>query len=215
MTNNLFNKQHDVTQKSKLRKFYESYKYFIFSFAIILIISLASFSFYIESQKDKKIFLSEKYINAKIYLEEGNKKKATDTLKDLVYANDKAYSTLGLFLIINQNLITDYKELFGMFDHLLLNNRFSKEDRNLLIYKKLVHASNFAAESDMLSYAKPLLNNQSLWESHALLLLGDYFLARGESIKAIEFYQKIFNIKNLHVDLYSHARSQLAKISNE
>ena len=48
-----------------------------------------------------------------------------------------AYSTLSFFVILNQNLITDYNELLrSMFDHLLTNNEFDKEIRNLLVYKK-------------------------------------------------------------------------------
>ena len=43
----------------------------------------------------------------------------------------------------------------------------------------------------------------------------DYFVSKKEYIKAIEFYQKIFTIKNLHKDLYNHARFQLALIVNE
>ena len=39
--------------------------------------------------------------------------------------------------------------------------------------------------------------------------------SKGENIKAIEFYQKIFTMNNLHKDLYNHARSQLTIISNE
>ena len=40
-------------------------------------------------------------------------------------------------------------------------------------------------------------------------------MSKEEYIKAIEFYQEIFTINNLDKDLYNHARSQLAIISNE
>ena len=62
------------------------------------------------SQK-KKILLSENYVQAKIYLENGNKNKAISILKKVIFANDSTYSTLCFFLILNQNLVTDYKEL--------------------------------------------------------------------------------------------------------
>ena len=215
MADNLFEAQYDVTKRTKLRKFYESNKILIFSFISILVILFVAFSFYMEAKEKKKILLSENYLQAKIYLEDGKKNQATDLLKEVVFANDPTYSTLCLFLIINQNLITDHKELANLFDHLLANNKFSKEMKNLLIYKKIVLNSNFASESELLESAKPLLNTASVWKPHCLLLLGDYFLSKGENIKAIEFYQEIFTIKNLHKDLYNHARSQLAIISNE
>ena len=215
MAENLIEAQYDVTKKSKLKKFYEKNKIFIFSFIFILIISLGSFSFYLESKEKRGIVLSENYIQAKIYLEEGNKNKAINLLKEIIFADDPTYSTLCLFLIMNQNLITDYKELSVLFDHLLENNKFSKEVRNLLIFKKALFSSNFVNESELLESVKPLLNTETLWKPHALLLLGDYFLSKKEYIKAIEFYQKIFTMNNLHKDIYDHARSQLAVISNE
>ena len=215
MTENFIEAQYDVTKKSKLKKFYEKNKIFIFSFIFILIFALGSFSFYLENKEKKRILLSENYLQAKIYLEDGNKNKAIDILKEVIFANDPTYSTLCLFLIMNQNLITDYKELSVLFDHLLEKNKFSKEERNLLIYKKALLNSNFVDESQMLKSIKPLLNTETFWKPHGLLLLGDYFVSKGEYIKAIEFYQKIFIINNLHNDLYDRARSQLSIISNE
>ena len=215
MTENLFEAQYDLTKKSKLKKFYESYKIFIFSFIAILVILYGSFSFYLVNKEKEKILLSENYLQAKIYLEEGDKNKAMNLLKEVIFANDPTYSSLSLFLIMNQNLITDYKELSDMFDHLLENNKFSKEVRNLLIYKKALLNSNFVNESELLESIRPLLNTETLWKPHGLLLLGDYFVSKGELIKAKEFYQKIFTIKNLQKDFYYYASSQLALIANE
>ena len=215
MAENLYDVQYDITKKSRLRKFYESNKILIFSSIFILIILFGSFSFYLENQERKKILLSENYLQAKIYLERGDNNKAIDILKKVIFANDPTYSTLSLFLIMDQNLITDYKELSVLFDHLLANNKFSKEIRNLLIYKKALLNSNFVNESEMIKSIKPLLSAETFWKPHALLLLGDYFASKGEYIKAIEFYQKIFTINNLHKHLYDHARFQLAIISNE
>jgi len=215
MTENLFEAQYDVTKKSKLKKFYESNKIFIFFLIFILVIFFGSFSFYLESKEKKKILLSENYLQAKIYLEGGDKNKAINLLKEVIFANDPTYSSLCLFLIMNQNLITDYKELSDLFDHLLESNKFSREVKNLLIYKKALLNSNFVNESKLLESIRPLLNTETLWKPHGLLLLGDYFASKGEHIKAAEFYQKIFTIKNLQKDFYYHARSQLAIIANE
>ena len=215
MTENLFEAQYDLTKKSKLKKFYESYKIFIFSFIAILVILYGSFSFYLVNKEKEKILLSENYLKAKIYLEEGDKNKAMNLLKEVIFANDPTYSSLSLFLIMNQNLITDYKELSNLFDHLLENNKFSIEVRNLLIYKKALLNSNFVDESELLESIRPLLNTETLWKPHGLILLGDYFVSKGEYVKAKEFYQKIFTIKNLQKDFYYYASSQLALIANE
>ena len=215
MPENLFEAQYDLTKKSKLKKFYELNKILIFSSMLILVILLGSLSFYLENQKKKKILLSENYIDAKIYIESGNKNEALNALKTVIFANDPTYSTLSFFLILNQNLITDRKEISALYDHLLEHNKFEKELRNLLIYKKALFNSNFVSETKLLEIIKPLINTDTLWKPHALLLLGDYFMSKGENIKATEFYQKIFSINNLHKDLYDQAKSQLAIINNE
>ena len=215
MAENLIEAQYDVTKKSKLKKFYEKNKILIFSFIFSLMLVFGSSSIYLEKKEKKRVLLSENYVQAKIYLENGNKDDAINILKNLIYANDSIYSNLSLFLILDQNLIIDYRELSALFDHLLEKNKFSKEERNLLIYKKALLNSNFVNESEMLMSIKPLLNTETFWKPHGLLLLGDYFVSKGEYIKAIEFYQKIFTISNLHNNLYNHARSQLAIISNE
>ena len=171
MSENLFEAQYDLTKKSRIKKFYESNKIFIFSLILILIILFGSLSFYLENQERKKILLSENYIQAKIYLENGNNNEALNTLKKVIFANDSTYSTLSFFLILNQNLISDYKEISALYDHLLENNNFEKELKNLLIYKKSLFSSNFVSEIELLETMKPLLNTDTLWKPHALLLL--------------------------------------------
>ena len=215
MTENIFEAQYDLTKKSKIKKFYESNKIFIFSSIVVLILLFSSLVFYFDNQEKKKILLSENYIQAKIYLENENNGKALNTLKKVIFANDSTYSTLSFFLILNQNLISDHKEISALYDHLLENNSFESEIRNLLIYKKSLFSSNSVDETELLEITKPLLSSDTLWKPHTLLLLGDYFMSKGENIKAREFYQQILSMNNLHKVLYDHPKLQLANINHE
>ena len=215
MNEDLIEARYDITKKSKPRRFYESNKILIFSSIFILAIILITFSVYFENKEKNKILLSENYVQAKIYLENGNKDEAISILKKVIFANDPTYSTLSFFLILNQNLVTDHEELSTLFDHLLNNNKFEKEVINLLIYKKALFNSNFISESKLLSDIQPLLNTETLWKPHALLLMGDYFVAKKEYIKAKEFYTQILLINNLQKDFYDQARSKLIFITND
>ena len=85
----------------------------------------------------------------------------------------------------------------------------------MLIYKKSLFSSNSVDETELLKITKPLLSADTLWKPHALLLLGDFFMSKGENIKAREFYQQILSMNNLHNDLYNQAKSQLAVINHE
>ena len=215
MNENLFEAQYDVTKKSKLRKLYEKNRVLIFSTILILIITIASISYYLEIKEKKKILLTENYIEAKVYSENGDRNKAKNILKTIIFANDSTYSTLSLFLILNENLIVEEKELFSLFDHVLENNKFEKEVRNLIIFKKALFQSNSVSEIELLETVNPLINTETLWKPHALLLLGDYFVSKQEYLKAKEFYIQILSLKNLHKELYEQARSQLMLITND
>ena len=215
MNENLFETQYDVTKKSKLKKFYEVNKILIFSVILILIIAIASVNFYSETKEKKKILLSDNYLAAKVYLDNGDRNKVKNILKTIIFANDSTYSTLSLFLILNENLIVDQGELSNLFDHVLENNKFEKEVKNLIIFKKALFQSNFVSELELLDAVKPLINTETVWKPHALLLLGDYFASKKEYLKAKEFYVQILSLKNLHNELYNHARSQLIFITND
>jgi len=215
MSENLFEAQYDVTKKSKLKKFYEAYKILIFSSVLIVLIAIASVTYYSETKEKKKILLAENYLTAKIYLENGDRNRAKSVLKTVILANNGTYSTLSLFLILNENLITDREELSNLFDHVLENNKFEKEIKNLIIFKKALFQSNFLNELELLVTVKPLTNTDTVWKPHALLLLGDYFASKKEYLKAKEFYMQILSLKNLHKELYSRARSQLIFITND
>ena len=215
MSENLFEAQYDVTKKSKLKKFYEAYKILIFSSVLILLIAIVSVSYYSQAKEKKKILLAENYLTAKIYLENGDRNRAKSVLKTVILANNSTYSSLSLFLILNENLITDRKELSNLFDHVLENNKFEIEIKNLIIFKKALFQSNFLSELELLETVKPLTNTDTVWKPHALLLLGDYFASKKEYLKAKEFYMQILSLKNLHKELYSRARSQLIFITND
>ena len=214
MNENLFETQYDVTKKSKLKKFYEANKILIFSVILIPIIVIASVIFYSETKEKKKILLADDYLSAKVYLENDDRDKVKNILKTIIFANDSTYSTLSLFLILNGNLIVDQRELSNLFDHVLKNNKFEKEVKNLIIFKKALFQSNFVSELELLDVLKPLINTETVWKPHALLLLGDYFASKKEYLKAKEFYMKILSLKNLHKELYNQARSQLVLITN-
>ena len=216
MSENLFETQYDLTKKSKIREFYNSNKILIYLIIFLLIISIGSFSYYQMSKEKKKILLSEKYVQAKVYLENGKNSEAVEVLKNLIHSNDPTYSTLSFFLVLNENLINNKNEVSKLFDHLLENNKFDKEIRNLLLYKKALYKSDYLEESKLLEETKTLLNDgESIWKANALLLMGDFYFAKKEYIKAKDFYVQILIMKNLHQDLYEQAKSKLLLIAND
>ena len=215
MNQDIFEAKYDVTKKTKTRVFFEKYKIVIYTISAVLILSLFSIFFYTDYKKDKKNLLADKYVEAKIYLENGENQKAINILNEIIQSNDNIYSSLAFFLMLDKNLIDDQKKLSELFESVLSKNNFDKEIRNLIILKKVIFKADFANESEILSDIKPLITSDSVWKPHALLLIGDYFVAKQEYLKSKDFYNQILTMKNLHQDFYYKAKSRLNFISNE
>lgn len=201
--------------KEKVIKFYKSNKILIISISTIVLISFFSIVGYVEFKEKKKLLLSESYIDAKIYINNGEKDKAKKILKEIIFSNNNTYSVLSFFLLMNENLIKDQQEVDDLFNHLLKDGNFDKEVENLIIFKKALFKSNYSDEIELLDTLKPLINGDSVWKPHALFLLGDYFLYKKEFLKAKEFYLQILTLKNLHKEFYEEAQLQLSFIENE
>jgi len=215
MNENLFETQKNLTRKEKIREFYDKNKKLIFSFFTILIIFLIFLNFYVEKKKNYRILLSESYIQAKVLIENNSKEKAEEILREVISSNDSTYSTLSLFLLLDENLIDDEKELLQLFDYVLENCVFDKNIENLVILKKSIFQSSFAKEDELLNTLKPLLLGETLWKPHALLLIGDYYLSKNKKQKAKEFYKEILSLKNLDNEFYNRATIQLGIINDE
>ena len=215
MDENLIHNEIKLTKKERILKFYNKNKILFFSlFGLALVIGILII-FYIESQEKKKNIIAQNYVSAKIYLEKNDKKKAKDILKEIVFSDNDIYATLSFFLILNENLINDKKEKSDLFEYIIKSNTFNDEVKDLIIFKKALFESNFVNESDLLASLNPLINSNSIWKPHALLLLGDYFYTKNEYNKAREFYSKILLLKNISNEFYEQSRSQLTLMIND
>lgn len=215
MDEKIIQTEYNVSGKSRILRFYESNKkiiYFSLSFVVIFIISIV---IYLNFKEKNRILLSENYIQAKVFIEIGEKEKAREVLEKIIKSNDSTYSLLSLYLMQKQNLILNDQELSDLYQYLLKEIKFSKEEKDLLIFKKALVDSSLVNEDELMKSLSPLISSDSVWKPHALLFIGDYFFEKNEFFKAKEFYLKILNLKNLNDEIYSEAQSQLSLIAND
>ena len=203
------------TRREKINNFYKKNKSKIFSFLIIIFLLIISIFFYFDLKGKKKLGLSDKYIEASILLKKGDKLKAKEYLEDIILSNDITYSPLSLFLIVSENLNKNDDDLIKLFDHVIENNKLEEEMKNLIIFKKGVVVSAFEDENKILNALNPLVNSESFWKPHALILLGDYFFNKNDLNKAKEFYREVFLIPNVGRNLFNQANSRLGVILSE
>ena len=95
------------------------------------------------------------------------------------------------------------------------NNKFDDEVKNLIVLKKAFYETNFNDEQKILNTIKPLLTKETIWKANALMLAGNYFISKGENLKAKDFFVQILNIKDLNNEIVDQANYQLRLIQND
>ena len=173
---------------------------------IILIISFYSYQIYLDKKRED---ISNRYNSAIIEYEASNKSKIIPTLKDIINAKDATYSPLALYFIIDNDLINDKNEINSFFDILIDKTSLDIEIKNLIIYKKALFNADQINEIELLSILNPLLNSDSVWKSHALYLVAEFFYSKGEKQKSKDFFEKIISTENSNTDILTSAKRRL------
>ena len=173
---------------------------------IILIISFYSYQIYLDKKRED---ISNKYNSAIIEYEAANKSKIIPILKDIIDAKDATYSPLALYFIIDNNLINDMDEINSFFDILIDKTFLDIEIKNLIIYKKALFNADQTNEIELLNILNPLLNSDSVWKSHALYLVAEFFYSKGEKQKSKDFFEKIVSTENSNTDILTNAKRRL------
>ncbi len=173
---------------------------------IILIISFYSYQIYLDKKRED---ISNRYNSAIIEYEAVNKSKIIPILKDIIDAKDATYSPLALYFIIDNNLINDKDEINSFFDILIDKTSLDIEIKNLIIYKKALFNADQTNEIELLNILNPLLNSDSVWKSHALYLVAEFFYSKGEKQKSKDFFEKIVSTENPNTDILTSAKRRL------
>ena len=187
------NLESSVQQKRGFRDFIKSKKKSLISLCILFLFFGAAFLWLDYIGKNKRIKISENFIEAKILLTENNLSKSTEILKDIIMQQDKVYSPLSLFLILDQNLEENKEIILGYFDKVLSIGSLKNEDLNLLRLKKAIFISNTSKEQDMLDLLNPIINSNSVWKLQSLKFLADYYFALKQFNKAEQYYSLLLD----------------------
>ena len=109
-------------------------------------------------------------------------------MSNIVLEKNSPYSSLSLFLIIENKLIDNKETIINYFDEVINNNSFNEEDLNLLRLKKAIFISDISMEQEILGLINPIINSNSVWKNHALKFLGDLYYSNGQREKAKQYY---------------------------
>ena len=197
------------TRNEKIKNFFIENKKLIiifFSFLIITIISFYSYKIYKEGQRVK---ISDKYNSIIIDYKKNDKSKTVISLKEIISYKDNLYSPLALYFLIDKKLVEDKNEVNNLFDILINIKSLEKEIKDLIILKKALFNADEINELKLLKILNPIINSESVWKSHALYLVAEYFYDKGEIQKSKDFFQQIILIDNPNLEIKIKAQKRL------
>tara|TARA_B110000881_G_scaffold201735_1_gene201021 strand:- start:156 stop:800 length:645 start_codon:yes stop_codon:yes gene_type:complete len=197
------------TRNNKIKNFFiKNKKILIVVISIIIFIFIGYFS-YDEINKRNKIKVANQYNLAIINYNTEETKKVIDELTELVNKKDTTYSPLALYFLIDNDLVKDKNEINNLFDVLINQTKLESEIKNLIVYKKALYNSDISPENELIQILNPIINSESIWKSHALYLMAEYFYSKNERQKAKEFFNQILTLSNSNVEIKSESKKRL------
>ena len=199
------------TRNEKIKNFFVNNKNKIISGIIILITIIVGVFSYDKYLINKKKDISDSYNSIIIDYSEKTKEKTASSLIEIVNKKDPTYSPLSLYFIIENNLVSDQSKINSLFDILINDTSLDSEINNLIIYKKALFNADNAQEGDLLNMLNPLINSKSVWKSHSLYLMAEYFYAKDQKQKSKEFYNQIVNLENVNQEIITQVQKRVKR----
>ncbi|MDB3888690.1 hypothetical protein N9341_04040 [Candidatus Pelagibacter sp.] len=202
-------------RNEKIKNFFINNKKLLIILVSLSVILLMVYFFYDEYKERKKIEISDKYNSIILEYSEKRKEKTSEELVDLINKKDSTYSPLSLYFIIDNKLIFNQSKINELFDVIIEDVSLDKEIKNLIIYKKALYNADNSDENQLLDILNPVINSESVWRSHSLYLMAEYFYSKNEKQKSKEFLNQILTLENSNQDLKIEAQKRLNRDLSE
>ena len=203
------------TRNEKIKKFFlDNKRNLIIISSIIVIMTIGYFSFN-EIKKINKAKLADQFNSTVFSFKETKKEITINELKSIINKKDTTYSPLALYFLIDNNLIEDNEDINILFDVLIDDTSLKKEVKNLVIYKKALFNSNNIDENELIKMLNPIINSDSIWRSHSLYLIAEFFYSKDEKQKSKEFFNQILELQNSNIDIKLKSQKRLNKDLSE
>lgn len=197
------------TRNEKIKNFLVNNKSKILTIIISIVVLLLLFFGYGEYKKRNKISVSDEFNSLTIGYNKENNTEILTGLTKVIKEKNPTYSPLALYFIIDNGLTDDKDQINEYFDILIEDTSLENEIKNLVIYKKGLYNADIVDEAGILKILKPIINSESVWKSHALYLLGEYFYSKQENQKAKDFFEQIVSLENSNLEIKTQAQKRL------
>ena len=203
------------TRNEKVKNFFVNNKKNLIVITTIFLILVTGYFSFDAFKKKEKLNLANKFNLTVINFKTENSEKIIEDLISIIKENDNTYSPLALYFLIDNDLVNEKEEINFLFDELINKTNLEVEIKNLNIYKKALFNSNFVSENELLQILNPIINSESIWKSHSLYLVAEYFYTKGEKQKAKEFFNKILALPKANNEIKLASKKRLNRDLSE
>ena len=203
------------TRNEKIKNFFNNNKKPLIAILTLIILIVFSYFAYNEIQEKKNKNLADKYNSIIVNFNNSNKTNIKNELIEIIYEKNSTYSPLALYFIIDNNIKSSNEEINNFFNILINETVTDKEIKNLIIYKKGLFNADFETENNLITILKPVINSDSVWKSHALYLIAEYFFDKNQKQKAKEFYNQILSYEKSNEKIILETQKRLRRDFSE
>ena len=203
------------TRIEKIKKFLINNKKLLFFILSSILLIIFIFFTYSEIKERSIKDLAKKYNNILVNFNKDNKDDFKKQLIEIIKEKDSTYSPLALYFIIDNEINSTNEEINDYFDIIIKGVNLEKEIKNLVIYKKGLFNSDFETENNLIEILKPITSTDSIWKSHALYLIAEYFFEKKQIQKAKEFYNQILSSEKSNENIIKETQKRLSRDYSE
>ncbi len=135
----------------------------ILTLTIFIVIGVNYLNYYQKSKNEK---ISEKFVQAGIYLSLDKKEESKNIYEEIIISKNKFYSLLALNNIIDNDLEKNNEEVLKLFD-IVENTKIDKEQKNLVKLKKALYLIKISKDVEGKKLLNEIISDNSIWKETA------------------------------------------------
>ena len=156
----------EINSLVKVENFIKENKNILLVILTLITFFLIGISYLNYYQKSKNEIVSEKFVQAGIYLSLNQQEKSKKIYKEIISSKNKFYSLLALNQIIDNELEQNNEEILELFN-IVESTKIEKEQKNLVKLKKALYLIQISRDNEGKKLLNEIISENSIWKETA------------------------------------------------
>ena len=156
----------EISSLEKIEIFVRKNKNILLIISTLILFFSIGISYFNYYQKSKNAKVSEKFVQAGIYLSLNKQEESKKIYKEIIKGKNKFYSLLALNSIIDNDLEQNNEEVLELFN-IVENTKIKKEQKNLVKLKKALYLIKISKDNEGEKLLNEIISDNSIWKETA------------------------------------------------